>query len=309
MQREQEEIVLVAGATGRCGRYIVKSLLNKNKKVRILARNMNKVNEVFSESELKQFDGIVLCDLIQNENYKSILDTCFKTKENQTISHVISAMSYRFEKNQTVEQGNIDTNKRLIDACKEYGKVKRFCFISSTHLRRPYSYISYTCNILKRKWMQWTKVQIEDYLRKSGLNYMIIRPVGLLPVEKPSAYTLSQGDKVEGKINIPTVGNIVADALFDQWMPPNVSFECISEGGQFNEPYAYTKGSHHLRSETDEEKKLIDHVWPTRIITVSLWTIFISSVYLSYKLSRRYANLWKFWSVIKNMFSGKAILK
>jgi nucleoside-diphosphate-sugar epimerase len=169
------EIYVVAGATGRSGRYIVKHLLLKNRKVRVLVRSEKKLREIFKEEDLKKLDKIVECNLVHDESYKIKLDELFKVEEDShaKVQYVISALSYRFEKDQSCEEGNLLTNKRLIDASAQY-QVKKFLLLSSSHVTRPFSFISLRCNIIKR-YMQHFKVLVEDYLRKSKLNYLIIR--------------------------------------------------------------------------------------------------------------------------------------
>ncbi|MFM7854483.1 MAG: NAD(P)H-binding protein, partial [Flammeovirgaceae bacterium] len=114
--------------------------------------------------------------------------------------------------------GNYTSNKRLIEFAKNKD-IKKFVLLSSTHVRRPYSYITLTININKNN-MQWWKVMAEKCLRESGMKYLIVRPVGLIidkeKEHEKSAFTISQGDTVEGKIYRSTVGNLVIDTLLDE---------------------------------------------------------------------------------------------
>jgi hypothetical protein len=287
INRNKQNVYVVAGATGRCGRYIVKSLLHKNKKVRILIKNPNKLN-IFTEEEKKNLDTITLIDLVKDKEYEKKLDSCLG--DENTNFYVISALSYRFEENQSCEEGNLVTNKRLIDACVKSGKVKKFCLLSSSHVRRPFSYISLTCNLNKR-YMQWYKVLVEDYLRKSNLEYLIIRPTGLVMNDKPTLFTISQGDKIEGKIHVATIGRLTVDTLLDPWIPSNTSFECLTSADQIGKNYEYVEGNFHLRKETDEERKLINHLIPCRIVAISLISVVLVSGYFIDYYTRKYLNL------------------
>lgn len=60
------------------------------------------------------------------------------------------------------------------------------------------------------------KAKAENYLRRSGLNYTIIRPGGLkgeYEESEPTAITLNQGDTESGTITRSSVGSLVVDCL------------------------------------------------------------------------------------------------
>jgi hypothetical protein len=146
--------------------------------------------------------------------------------------------------------------------------------------------------------MQWWKVMAEKCLRDSGMNYLIIRPVGLI-IDKEkeytkSAFTLSQADTVEGKIYRSTVGSLVVDTLLDENIPNNTSYECLTHENQFNKPYLYEKGSIVLKAESEEEKKVVDHIWPKRIVlTLGYSLIILANVGLYFLLTKLKKN--KVW--------------
>jgi hypothetical protein len=128
--------------------------------------------------------------------------------------------------------------------------------------------------------MQWWKVMAEKCLRDSGMNYLIVRPVGLI-IDKEkefekSAFTICQGDTVEGKIYRSTVGSLVVDTLLDENIPNNTTYECITYDNQFKQPYIYENGSIVLKADTEEDRKVIDHIWPKRIVKILFYTIFTS---------------------------------
>jgi hypothetical protein len=298
--KHNEDIFLVAGATGRCGRYIIKALLAKNKRVRVLVRNQKKLEETFTSDELKRLDRVIICNLVNSKDWAEKLAESFKTKDGEVVSYVISALSYRFENDQTSEQGNLLTNQRLIDAAVLSGNVKKFCLLSSTHVRRPYSYISLTCNINK-KYMQWYKVLVEDYLRKSKLTYLIIRPTGLLVNEESTSFTISQGDKVSGQINVGTVGKLTVDTLLDSWIPSNTSYECFSTIEQIKTPYEYFQGRYGLRAETENEKKLVNHKTATRVVMTALWTMLFTAGYFGFKYGKNHINWERVMNILKRL--------
>jgi len=65
----------------------------------------------------------------------------------------------------------------LIDACADL-EIQKYIYISSAFVTRPETYVSYWMNILLGNSFQF-KLDTENYLRKSGLNYVIIRPGGM----------------------------------------------------------------------------------------------------------------------------------
>jgi hypothetical protein len=303
------DIYIVAGATGRCGRYIAKSLLNKNKRTILLIRNENKLKEIFKLEEISKFEKIICCDLAKDLDYSTKLEEMLNIDDANY--YVISALSYRFESTQTCEEGNLITNKRLMDASVKSGKVKKFCLLSSSHVRRPYSYISLTCNI-NRRYMQYYKVLVEDYLRSSGLEYLIIRPTGLVMEENPTGFIICQGDKIEGKIHVSTVGRLTVDTLLDPWIPSNASYECLSTVEQMKTPlpYQYIQGNYHLRPETELERKYIDHLVPCRIVKVSFFLLIVGFSYLFFTYVRylKVVPLTRIINYIKRLI-GRASIK
>ena len=118
--------------------------------------------------------------------------------------------------------------------------------------------------------MQWTKYLAEKCLTDSGMKYLIVRPVGLVldfPKElAPTEFTLSQGDTIEGKIHRSTVGKVVVDTMLDKKIPDDTTFECMTKDNQFLKPYNYIDGSIKLRGDTEEDKRLVDHIVPKRIV-------------------------------------------
>jgi hypothetical protein len=290
-----EEIYLIAGATSKVGRYVVKFLLLKNKKVRVLVRNQEKLSTVFEKEEINKFDKIVVCNLIDDKDYKEKLDECFKVHENQKITYVISALNYTFDKNQNNEEEILMPYKKLIDSCVQH-TIKKFLLLSSSHVTRPFSILSLTCNINKR-YVQHYKNLVEDYLRKSSLYYLILRPVELVNTEETSAFTLNQGDKLEGKINIATVGRLCVDTISDPWIPNNTALECVSSSEQFKQPYEYKQGNYHFKPETEKDKKVFNHKAASRIVMSVLYSTALFSLYLAYKNAK---NL-KIWYRIMNI--------
>jgi hypothetical protein len=81
---------------------------------------------------------------------------------------------------------------------------------------KPYNFVSIILNFIVDNVLGW-KLKAENYLRKSGLNYLILRPGALGGEYKalPAGFTLGQGDTLNGKnkISRATVAKIMIDAL------------------------------------------------------------------------------------------------
>jgi len=281
MEGEDNNIYLIAGATGSTGTHITKSLIAKGKIVRVLVRDEKRAKSLLSEVYDK-LESVIICDLVNDLNYKEKLKQALAPANNRKVTFIISTLSYNWDKAITCYDGNVTTNTRLIEACTEAGiqNIEKFVLLSSTHVRRPWSYVSITCNINK-KGMQWCKVIVEDLLRKSGLKYLIIRPVGLNRDlnAKETGFTLDQGDKIEGMINRSTVGRLTVDTMLDKHIPDNTSYECISYEQDLKKDYNYVNGEIKLKPETEEEKKLIDHLFPARVVEYSVYLAISFSIF------------------------------
>jgi hypothetical protein len=147
--------------------------------------------------------------------------------------------------------------------------------------------------------MQWYKVLAEDYLRQSKLDYLIIRPTGLRNGEEATSFTISQGDKIEGCINVATVGRLTVDTLLDPWIRPNTSLECLTSDEQAKQPYQYIQGMYHLQPENDNQKKIVNHKIPARLVYSSFWAVLLTATYLGFRFARIYLP----WKRFMNYFS------
>jgi len=73
------------------------------------------------------------------------------------------------------------------------------------------------------------KAKAENYLRKSGINYAIVRPSGLVGEESNTTltpYQVDQGDTLNGRITRFTVAKIINEVLQSKEVPAKVTFEC-----------------------------------------------------------------------------------
>jgi uncharacterized protein YbjT (DUF2867 family) len=152
---------LVTGATGDLGRRVVRLLREGEMPVRAFVQLMSR----YGELEQRGAD-IFIGDLQQEEDIQ---------KACEGVDYVISAHGTNASTQGGTEAIDYRANIRLIDAAKAAG-VKHFVFISVLGVDRGYE----DAPVFKAKWA------VEQYLKKSGLNYTILRPSGfasnLLPL-------------------------------------------------------------------------------------------------------------------------------
>jgi len=145
--------VLLAGATGYLGRYLLKALIDKQNHVIAIARNPNKllnINENYLE--IKQ------AEITKPETLR---DIC------KGIDTVISAVGITRQKdNLTYMDVDYQANMNLLEEAKKAG-VKHFVYVSAIN--------GDTYRHLK---IFEAKEKFVDALIASGLNYTIVRPNG-----------------------------------------------------------------------------------------------------------------------------------
>ena len=145
--------VLVAGATGYLGRYLVKELKKQGYWVRALARNANKLDNLS-----EHIDEVFEAEVTKPETLKGICDA---------IDAVISSIGITRQKDGlTYMEVDYQGNKNLLDLAVE-NNVSKFIYISvlNAHLMKDLKGIQ-------------AKILFEDKLKESGLDYVVIRPTG-----------------------------------------------------------------------------------------------------------------------------------
>ncbi len=171
-------LVLVAGATGRTGKEVVKQLQAGNYRVRALVRD-----EAAARAQLGEGIEYVKGDMREAATLQGVADGA---------KFVVSAVGSNSRKDPTntpelVDYGGV---KNLVDVAKAAG-VKQFVLMSSMGVTQP----DHMLNKMLNNVLQW-KLKGEDYLRASGVPYTIVRPGGL--TEAPGGaqeIVAEQGDK------------------------------------------------------------------------------------------------------------------
>ncbi|KAK3032678.1 hypothetical protein RJ639_036742 [Escallonia herrerae] len=212
---EEEEVgtiekkkVFVAGATGSTGKRIVERLLARGFAVKAGVRDIDKVKKSFSETnqDLKFVKADVtegstkLAEAIGNDTDAVICATGFRPSWDLLAPWKVD------------NYGTVN----LVEACRTLG-VKRFVLISSIlvngaamgQLLNP-AYIF--LNVFGLTLI--AKLQAEQYIRKSGINYTIVRPGGLKNDPPRGNIVMEPEDTLsEGSISRDQVAEVAVEAL------------------------------------------------------------------------------------------------
>ncbi|MCR8967498.1 SDR family oxidoreductase [Streptococcus zalophi] len=146
------EKVLLAGATGYLGRFVMQELIKRGYPTKIIVRNKNKVNLIAETLE------IVEEQVTSPEDLKGICED---------VDIVISTVGITRQKDGlTYMDVDYRANANLINEAKKSG-VKKFIYVS----------------VFKGEQLRHLKIceakeKLGDYLKASGLDYTIIRPNG-----------------------------------------------------------------------------------------------------------------------------------
>ncbi|XP_042513381.1 uncharacterized protein At2g34460, chloroplastic [Macadamia integrifolia] len=214
------KLVLVVGGTGGVGQLIVASLLSRNIKSRLLVRDLFKGSTLFGEQDeknLQVWKG-------DTRNPDDLDPAMF-----EGVTHIICCTgttafpSKRWDGDNTPERVDWEGVRNLV--CALPPSVERFVLVSSVGVTKfdelPWSIMN-LFGVLKYKKMG------EDFVRKSGLPFTIIRP-GRLTDGPYTSYDLNtllkatagqrravligQGDKLVGEVSRLVVAEACIQAL------------------------------------------------------------------------------------------------
>jgi nucleoside-diphosphate-sugar epimerase len=189
--------ILLLGATSGIGLWTAYNLLKTNHRVIVICRNEEKLATLFKE-DAKKFHKVIKMDIEASvEKYEK------DGGENPFESHLegvdILINCVGASKTRNVNHSRIidlETNKLLISAAKNQN-IQKFILVTSMYITRPNEFVSFILNTMVGNCLSH-KLEAENTLRESGLNYTIVRPGGLkgnkeqtldlentLPVEQP----------------------------------------------------------------------------------------------------------------------------
>ena len=159
--RQENERVLVVGATRGTGAEIVKRLLRDGFLVRALARD-----EKSARSTLGDNVEIVHGDVTQRETLVSAM---------REVQHVIftAGVTKRPASQRSIIAVEFDGVKNTLAAAREAGVTGRFLYMTAIGVTR-HSIESIGLNLIKGRTLVWRR-RAEDEIRGSGADYTIIR--------------------------------------------------------------------------------------------------------------------------------------
>lgn len=190
--------ILLAGATGYLGSYLLKALVHKEHQVLAIVRNPKKIhynNEHFLE--IKQ---------AKLTNQESLRDIC------KGIHTVISTVGITRQKDGlTYMDVDYQANKNLLDEAKKSG-VQHFVYVSAIDGDK-YRHLK----------IFEAKERFVDDLKKSGLAYTIIRPNGffsdmndfLQMAKSGRVYLFGKGNQKFNPIHGEDLADFIVDTLDD----------------------------------------------------------------------------------------------
>jgi uncharacterized protein YbjT (DUF2867 family) len=191
-----EEVVLVAGATGRTGSHVVEQLRALGY-AKVLAMTRNKENAIATHGS--DIDWIE-ADVRDIDSLKAAFEG---------VDRVISAIGSTREDGNGTEAVEYLGVKNLTDAALDAG-VKVLVITSSMGVTHE----DHELNRFADNILLW-KLKGEDYLRSSGQNYSIVRPGGLKPDIPGGQFGVyfDQGDDPRaGQISIADVASVLIEA-------------------------------------------------------------------------------------------------
>lgn len=145
--------ILLAGATGYLGSYILRELIEQKFPVRVLVRNRSKLKS----------HGLQAADIVEGEVTKpeTILNCC------EAVDTVISTVGITRQKDGlTYLDVDYQANMNLLMEARR-SEVKKFIYISVLHGDQ-----------LRKLKICEAKERFVDALKRSGMEYCIIRPTG-----------------------------------------------------------------------------------------------------------------------------------
>ena len=273
---------LVAGATGRTGIEIVKSLLKLDKKVHVIVRSKTTARKIFKENyekiekiiELELGKDITNKDYLNDEELRESIEWC-----DVLISAVGSTLGG------DPQQSDYTSTLDLINLCENSEKKfvgKIFVLVSSLFITRPYSVTAFILNYLLPYVLGW-KALAENRLRHSDLNYLIVRPGQLTGASSAKkSIGVFQGDTVKGKISRENVAIAITESLKNPRVNKGRTTIDIVETADESQTIEISK-----EIVPDNEKSIItaDHFKANKYFNVCLHTIlFLLIIYLICKL-------------------------
>ncbi len=208
--------VLVAGATGRTGRWIVRRLQHYGIDYRLFVRSGEKALETFGPASV---DRLAIGSIENDADVRAAV---------RHADAVICAIGGNVMDPEAPPPAAIDRDGviRLAGRSKAEG-VKRFILVSSLAVTKPEHPLNKYGNVLSMK------LEGENEVRRlfgeKGFSYTVLRPGGLVDESEPLLHAMifDTGDRIEtGRIDRSDVAEAAVEAL---WVPEaeNLTFELV----------------------------------------------------------------------------------
>ncbi len=185
---------LVVGATGQTGRRIVEQLVKRQIPVRAMVRDRARASEILPAAA-----EMVVGDVLEPGTLRAAIADC---------TVILSATGAAPSFNPVGPyQVDYEGTKNLVDAAKA-AQIQHFVMVSSLCTSQFFHPLNLFWLILV--WKQ----QAEQYLKRSGLVYTIVRPGGLKNTEEHPPIVMSGADTLfDGSISRDQVAQVCIEAL------------------------------------------------------------------------------------------------
>jgi uncharacterized protein YbjT (DUF2867 family) len=214
---EDRELILVAGASGRVGRYVIRHLKEQGRTFRSLTRSRDTAIERWGKAytDMNWVEGDVR-DAARMREIMAGVTAVISVVGTREISGPNSA--------EFVDYGGV---VNMVDAAKAEG-VEHFVLLSAIGVTDP----QHPFNKATKGALEW-RFKGEEHLRGSGLAYTIARPAGL--VNRPAgeqALLIEQGDNWRPLLRSTLSRDDLAQVLIESLVNPgarNATFEIAND--------------------------------------------------------------------------------
>ncbi len=218
----QDQTILVAGASGRTGRFVVRHLQDDGLRFRAMTRNRAEAVKRLSAADpavdWNRIDWIE-CDVRDPKQVVAAM---------RGVDSVISVIGANtVGDDNSAEFVDYDGVRNLVDAAVRE-KVQQFVLLTAIGVTDP----AHPFNKATKGALGW-RFRGEEYLRASGLTYTIVRPGGL--VNEPTGQKglrLEQGDHWRPLLRSTLSRDDLALLLIESLRQPgarNVTFELVND--------------------------------------------------------------------------------
>ncbi len=206
--------VLVAGATGKTGQWVVRRLLYYGVAVRVFSRQSDKALALFGEN----------VEIVTGK-IQSTVDVARAVEGCDAVISALGSSSYSGESSPaSVDRDGVI---RLVDEAAKAG-VKHFGLVSSLAVTRWYHPLNLFAGVLLKKWE--AEEQVRKVFSQESHSYTIVRPGGLKDGE-PLRHKLlvDSGDRLwSGWINRSDVAELLVLSLWVE-SAKNKTFEVVND--------------------------------------------------------------------------------